>query len=234
MKILRQLRRNKGLNQSGLAKAIGVSLRTIQLYEKRGANIPMKNLTKIADFFDLSIADLYFQELNEPNQRYSKKKSFMAHGNLFHSLPNGQTIVRVPLCTAFGHRAFISDFIVGSYTKGRIQMDFLIDHLDEAPYVGFEIAGDAMDDGTIAAIPHGSVVLGKGMDKDQFIQEEKLLGKTFVMLLKDRIICKVITGFSNERVTLICHSLNPAPEHQDFEIAMSDVLGLYEVVRKQL
>ncbi len=74
MYAIKQLRRKKNLSQSDLAKEIGVSLRTIQLYEKKNANIPIKNLTRIAAYFDLSIAELYLQEVNEkPGKLFEKK-----------------------------------------------------------------------------------------------------------------------------------------------------------------
>ena len=98
------------MNQTDLAEAIGVSLRTIQLYEKKDANIPIKNLTKIADVFGVSIAELYLNEVNEEEGVYSKKKVFSASGNIGYSLANGKYLVMAPVLMEDMQEAYLEDF----------------------------------------------------------------------------------------------------------------------------
>ncbi|MEP3570166.1 MAG: helix-turn-helix transcriptional regulator, partial [Flavobacteriaceae bacterium] len=97
MYAIKHLRRKKNLSQSDLAKEIGVSLRTIQLYEKKDANIPIKNLTKIASFFDLSIAELYLQEVSETRETYVRRQPFTKYGSVFYPMDHGKYLIMVPL-----------------------------------------------------------------------------------------------------------------------------------------
>ena len=59
---LKQLRINKGLTQSELAKSLGMTSRTLQNYEM-GSCYPRKRETvqKIADFFILAKASLFIK-----------------------------------------------------------------------------------------------------------------------------------------------------------------------------
>ena len=90
-----------------------------------------------------------------------------------------------------------------------------------------------MDDGTSSSIPNGALVLGKKIDQKKLHSNEKWKNKTYVLVCNGRIICKSITGISEDKTSLTCHNINPSPEFKDFEIAMDDVLELYEVVKKQ-
>ena len=59
MIIIKQLRKQRKISQTVLANEIGVSLRTIQHYEKGDIDIPMRKLQKIARFFEVSISDMF-------------------------------------------------------------------------------------------------------------------------------------------------------------------------------
>ncbi|MCB0374607.1 MAG: helix-turn-helix transcriptional regulator [Sinomicrobium sp.] len=59
MTIIKQLRKQRKISQTALAREIGVSLRTIQHYEKGDIDIPMRKLQKIANFFEVSISDMF-------------------------------------------------------------------------------------------------------------------------------------------------------------------------------
>ncbi len=222
------------MNQSDLAAVIGVSLRTIQLYEKKDANIPIKNLGKIADFFEISIGELYLHEVNETDGQYSKKRTFLSHGNIGYRLDKGKVVLKVPLVTATSHNALVDNFQDESFIKGLFRIDFLVQVVEEAFYMAFEVLGDAMNDGTSHAIPSGALVLGKKTAKNTFLSNTEYINRSFVLVCTDRIICKSITGISVDKKALVCHNLNPSPEFTDFEVPIDKVLGLYEVVKKQV
>lgn len=221
------------MSQSGLALAIGVSLRTVQLYEKKDANIPIKNLTKIADFFNIGIGELYLNEVREPGAAYSKKPLFSNKVNMAYLLANGRTLIRVPLVLVESQKEFIDNYNNEIFIGGLSQMDFLVHTIEDTSFVAFEILGDSMNDSTSNSIPNGALVLGKKIDKKNLFDNKKLLNQSFIILCKDRIICKSITDSSRDKATLTCHNLNPSPEFRDFEIPIKDVLGIYKVIKKQ-
>lgn len=234
MQTIKELRQKKGINQSELALAIGVSLRTIQLYEKKDANIPIKNLTKIADFFGFSIAELYSREIKEPQEFYYSKNTFAKHGNTIYPLEGGRFVLRAPLLTIKQQKDFLQQIDDTSFINGLEKIGFLLESVDDTFYMAFEVMGNAMNDGTSNAIPNGAVVLGKTSQASRWSKNNLKMGTPYVIVLKNRIVCKAITGFSIENGAMMCHNLNPSPEYRDFEISASEILGLYEIVKKQL
>ncbi len=234
MEIIKQLRRKNGINQSDLAFAIGVSLRTIQLYEKKNANIPIKNLNKIADFFEMSIGELYLYEVNEGEGNYSKKQPFVKGRSFGYQLENGKVLLKVPLLPTELQQDFLNKQNEDVFIKRLIRMDFLLQSPDDTFYMAFEISGDAMDNGTSYSIPNGTLVLGKKVDKFKLHSNKGLRNKAFVFICANRIICKSITAISMDLETIICHNLNPSPEYKDFEIQMNEVSDVYEVIKRQV
>jgi len=231
MFILKQLRRKKNISQTDLAKEIGVSLRTIQLYEKREANIPIKNLTKIAAFFDLSIAELYLYEVNEEELMYSKKRAFSHYGNIFYPLEYGKFLIMAPLLAAEQQKGFIANGANRAGLKDTFQIGFIVDFIEDGAYLSFEISGDSMNDGTLEAIPNKTIVLGLLVDTNEM---DTVLNKIAVIVCKDRIICKRITGYNADKKTICCESLNKSPEYSNFEVQTSNIIEVYHVVKKQM
>ena len=233
MEIIKQLRKKNGISQSDLAMATGVSLRTIQLYEKKDANIPIKNLTKIAEYFNTSIAELYFYEVKEPHQPYIKH-THLHQGNVLQPLENGKTLLSAPLLLLEAQKTFLENPEDAKLLKGLTYVDFLMDTVGEGLHIAFEILGDSMNDGSAQAISNGNIVLGRKQSTTALAGIEKNLNAPFVVVAKDRILCKSITGVSKEKGTILCHSLNPSPEYRDFEVPISEIVGLYRVVKRQL
>ncbi len=232
MQIIKQLRRRNGINQSDLAAAIGVSLRTIQLYEKKDANIPIKNLSQIADFFKVSIAELYLQEVNEEESSYGSKKIKSADGNVAYALPNGKYVVTVPVLLSHFHKQFLQELRL----EDPINMGFVVDNFDAGGYMAFEIIGDAMSDGSIQSIPNGALVLGKSFPKETLLENNnlELLNTPLILVSKTRIICKQFTGHNTSNASISCSSLNKSPEYRDFELPLAEIRKVYKVVKRQL
>nr|WP_299343420.1 helix-turn-helix transcriptional regulator [Allomuricauda sp.] len=233
MHIIKQLRRKKNINQTQLADEIGVSLRTVQLYEKKGANIPIKNLSKIASFFDLTIAELYIQEVNESEATYAHRKPFTHHGNICYALEHGKYLVKAPLHLIENHKDYVSSLGPNSKNASYLEVGFILDFLEEGRYRAFEISGDSMNDQSIEAIPNKAIVLGFQMDKKLLVQKEGVKKGSWILVLKNRIICKQVTGIDSKSSMITCHNLNPSPEFQDFELNLEDILEAYQVVKKQ-
>ncbi|TXN37555.1 helix-turn-helix domain-containing protein [Flagellimonas hymeniacidonis] len=235
MYIIKQLRRKKNLSQSDLAKEIGVSLRTIQLYERKDANIPIKNLTKIADLFDLSIAELYLHELNEMGEPYGKSKPFTKHGSVFYPFEHGKYLVMAPLVLMEHQKDYIERVLAKESERKMFQVGFVVDNLEDEAQIAFEIAGDSMNDTSIASIPNKAIVLGLQCDKEAFKNQDALDRKSaYVLVCRDRIICKQITSINAKKNILLCQNLNKSPEYQDFELPLEDVLQIFKVIKKQL
>ncbi len=235
MQIIKELRRKIGISQTKLAQEIGVSLRTIQLYERKGANIPMKNLTKLAHYFDMTIGELFMHESNDPRETYAKKGPFTKHGSVFYPLEYGKYLAMSPLVLMEQQKEYIAKVKAGKISKNAFQTGFVVDFVDEEPHTAFEITGDSMSDGSINSIPNKAIVLGKQLDVQTFAKENaSLLNKPYILVCMDRIICKIIMGFNADKQTIQCHNLNKSPEYQNFDLPLKDVLQILRIAKKQL
>nr|WP_299171213.1 helix-turn-helix domain-containing protein [uncultured Allomuricauda sp.] len=235
MHTIKRLRRSMGISQTHLAEAVGVSLRTIQNYEHKDANIPTKNLSKIATFFDLSIAELHLQEANEMGETYTKRKTFIKHGCTFSALDYGKFFVQTPLVLAERQKKYIESLAESRLGNSPFKTGFVIEFLEEDPHKAFEVSGDSMDDGSIHSIPNKTIVLGVKTKKEVFIREiNALVDKTYILVCKNRIICKKVVGYNATQNTIQCQNLNSAPEYQDFDQPFSDILEVFRIVKKQL
>ncbi|MCK0161134.1 helix-turn-helix domain-containing protein [Allomuricauda sp. F6463D] len=234
MYIIKQLRRKNNISQSQLGKEIGVSLRTIQLYERKDANIPIKNLTKIAEYFGLTIAELYMHEVNDMGEAYTKRQPFTKHNCVFYPLEHGKYLVMAPLVLVEWHKKYIQN-LKKDKLKYPFQGGFIIDFLTEEPHRIFEVSGEAMDDGSSEAIPNKAYVLGLELKKDALTRSnESYWNQSYVLVCADRIICKQLTGYNKENRSILCHNLNTSPEFQDFELPLDEVIQVFKIAKKQL
>jgi len=234
MYIIKQLRRKNNLSQSELGEEIGVSLRTIQLYERKDANIPIKNLTKIAEYFGLTIAELYMHEVNDMGEAYTKRQPFTKHNCVFYPLEYGKYLVMAPLVLVEWHQKYIES-IQRENLNNPFQGGFIIDFLTEEPHRIFEISGDSMDNGSVDAIPNKAYVLGLEIKKESLKRNNDTdWNQPYILVCKERIVCKQLTGYNKAKKALLCHNLNTSPEFQDFELPLDDVLQVFRIVKKQL
>lgn len=216
-----------------MGKEIGVSLRTIQLYERKDANIPIKNLTKIAEYFGLTIAELYMHEVNDMGEAYTKRQPFTKHGSVFYPLEHGKYLVMAPLILVEWQKRYIENLQKDNFSNS-FQGGFIIDFLTEEPHRIFEVSGDSMNGPSAESIPNKAYVLGLEIKKESLTRNETLWRQSYILVCADRIICKQLTGYNKEKKTLVCHNLNTSPEFQDFELALEDVLQVFRIVKKQL
>lgn len=234
MYIIKQLRRKNNISQSQLGKEIGVSLRTIQLYERKDANIPIKNLTKIAEYFGLTIAELYMHEVNDMGEAYTKRQPFTKHSSVFYPLEHGKYLVMAPLVLVEWQQKYIES-LQKENLSNPFQGGFIIDFLTDEPHRIFEVSGDSMNDNSASAIPNKSYVLGLEIKKESLTRNNETFWKqSYIIVCADRIICKQLTGYDKKSKTILCHNLNTSPEFQDFELALDDVLQVFKIVKKQL
>lgn len=235
MFVLKQLRRKKSINQTDLALAIGVSLRTIQLYEKKNANIPIKNLNKIADYFELSIAELYTDEVNEKDGVYHTTK-MTSKGDLSRAklLGPNKDIISAPLVSVMMQSEYIQKHDSLDFLKELAHIHFVIETAEMENYISFEVIGNSMEDGSIHSIPNQAIVLGKEIDIENHSKILILKDKVVVLVYNDSLLCKKIMNYDEKRGIITCHSLNTSPEYADFEVSLVEVNCLFEVIKKQM
>lgn len=233
MFVLKQLRRKKKINQTDLARVIGVSLRTIQLYEKKNANIPIKNLTKIADYFDVSIAELYSHEVNEDQDIYELISGTSDGPFSTKKMDANKWIVNVPFVSAEKLPYYCDEIENQDFLKNLPSLGFVVENVESGVYIAFEIIGNSMENDTADCIPNGAIVLGKEVSLEDLEMRSKVKRPKAIIVYGTNILCKEVINYDWKNKRITCHSLNTSPEYADFEIPVSEVKQLFEIVKKQ-
>ncbi|MEM9077834.1 MAG: helix-turn-helix transcriptional regulator [Bacteroidota bacterium] len=235
MQIIKELRKQKGVTQSDLAEAVGVSLRTIQTYEKKNASISNKRLEKIAAFFELSVIELQIREVNEEEATYGNQKPFSHYGSRCYPLDFGKTFMLARLLLAETQEEYAKTIKSGEEPKDMMKAGFVLETLHDGSHLAFEIAGDYMNDGTIQSIPNKSIVLGVEYTVNELVKDTKLfLDQMMVLVLHDRITCKKIVAVNADKKEITCNNLNTSPEFNDFTLPLDEILQLFKVIKKQI
>lgn len=236
MFILKRLRQKKNISQSKLAKEIGVSLRTIQLYERQDANIPLKNLKKIAEYFELGVRDLYLNErVGEPSGNYESQGSLGNRENSIKKVAPGKYLIKAPLVISSVQEDYIGYFDDLVFLQKLPSMDMFVEQVSVARYVAFEMANSSMDDGSKDSIPNKAILLGKliAVNRVWGIWKEKPQ-TLWVVVHKGGIMCKKIVSYNKKENRIVCSSLSRSPEYSDFGIGLDDVLQIFMVIKKQV
>ena len=235
MQIIKELRKQKGVTQTDLAKAVGVSLRTIQTYEKKDASISNKRLEKIAAYFELSVIELQIREVNEEEATYGNQKPFDHFGSRCYSLDFGKTFMLVRLLLAEKQGEYAKTIKNNEEPTDVMKTGFVLETLQDSSHLAFEIAGDSMNDGSIQSIPNKAIVLGVEHTVNELVKEPGLfLDHSMVLVLHDRITCKKIIAVDADKKEITCGNLNTSPEFNDFRLPLSDILQLFKVIKKQI
>ena len=234
MLILKQLRRKKSISQSKLADIIGVSLRTIQLYEKENANIPIKNLTKIAEYFNMGIDQLYAQEVNEAHLIYDRDNTDLKKAHTIRKLGPGKYLLSAPLIVGEQQPDYLNNLNDMKFLNKLPRVGFLVDQVSVGNYLAFEILNNSMENGQANGIPQRSIILGKRASEKELSKKFAEDNALWVLICTNTIMCKEITAYDKKNKSITCHSLNNSPEYPDFEVPIIDVLQFYKLIKKQV
>ncbi len=234
MLILKQLRKKKNISQSDLAAIIGVSLRTIQLYEKENANIPIKNLNKIAAYFEMGIDQLYAKEVNESDIIYDSSNTDLRKAHTIRKLGSARYLLSAPLITGDLQQKYLDDIDNKGFLNNLPQVGFFVDQVSDGAYLAFEILNDSMNNGLVNGIPQGTIVLGKRISYRALSQKENSTNSIWILVGKNTIMCKEIKAFDQKKNLITCHSLNSSLEYPDFVVSATEVMAFYKLIKKQV
>lgn len=234
MLIIKHLRRKKNMSQTDLANAIDVSLRTIQLYEKKNANIPIKNLTKIAQHFEMGIDQLFAREVNESDINYRKSNRLKKKGHRISKLAPGKYLVEAPLIITKRQMEYIEKQGSDEFLNTLLRVGFVVEQVSVSDYLAFEISNSSMDNGLVTGIPAKAVVLGKQTSKMEVAKRTNESNINWVIVHEDSVMCKKIAAYDKKNEVITCHSLNKSPEFPDFELKVDDIKAFFRIIKKQV
>ncbi|WP_428743225.1 helix-turn-helix domain-containing protein [Tenacibaculum sp.] len=236
---VKRIRKALNLNQTDFGKKIGVSLRSVQMYEKGETKPSADVLIKILEL-DKQVSahneDVSNLRVSEPTETFKTKS-----GSIIDELPNGKYLLTVPLLPYKAHATYISEFQDADYISDLTKVSFIVDRVPRGRYMAFEIMNDSMNDATLErepsrnAILNGDIVLGRELGKQHWKSKLNTNGYPYwIIVHKDTIVCKEIINHDVERGIITCHSLNGSPEFQDFDLKLDDCHQLFNIIKKQI
>ena len=199
-----KVRGKLGLNQEDFGKLIGVSKNTVYNYEN-GTKIPESKIPILEQFLKNNkiqtkkreVKEVAFDEFMEAEYLPIKVQAGYLAG-LEHNEPIELKTMLVP-----------KEFEKGFYKV-------------------IEIEGDSMNDGSSRSICDGDKLLLKEIEGGNYLQKTlPYRTNLFVIVSKEGIVCKQITGQDIENECITCHSFNPI--HSDYDICFEDIYQLFYV-----
>lgn len=95
-----------------------------------------------------------------------------------------------------------------------------------SPIKGVDFAITVYGDSMAPEYPSGSRVLIKKINPGIFID----WGKVYVLDTPNGVIIKEIHECKEKEGHIKCHSINPDPKYADFDVALSEIYGMYRVL----
>ena len=176
------------------------------------------------------------QLANQSVVRESSEVFSSKAGNVFEQMSSGKVKLFTKMVHVKAQASYTSQFQDADYVDELSDVSWIIDKVVQGSYRSFEVMNDSMNDGTINAIPDGSIVLGRELQKHHW-QNALNINKypNWVIVHKDGLMIKEIINHDTDKAIIKCHSINPSPEYaNDFDLDLSDVYQLYNVIKRQL
>jgi transcriptional regulator with XRE-family HTH domain len=223
-KNLKYLRRqNNRQTQENLAKALGLTRSVISSYEDGRAEPSIATLTKVSDYFQVSIEILTNIDLSNANQKdveYKIQLEKYASARQFEIKTVSIEIEKQR------HISLVPQRASAGYSNGYADTEYLkelptyqLPFLDkQKEYRAFEIQGDSM-----LPIPDKSIVIGEYIENISEIREGE---KCIIVSEVDGVVFKQVFNKVGERDTLLLKSSNIA--YSPYEIKAKDVLEMWK------
>lgn len=98
---------------------------------------------------------------------------------------------------------------------------------EKGNYLVVEVSGESMNDGTLRSVCDGDRLLCKDLQKHHWRNKLHYKQYLFVIVGRDGIVCKQVTGHDVEKGIITCHSWNP--QYKDYVIHLDEVYQLLYV-----
>ncbi|WP_143469416.1 S24 family peptidase [Leeuwenhoekiella nanhaiensis] len=210
----------EGLPVSGPALRIAFSRKSVD-------EIYLEHLEQLLQIKNEKVSDI---KVNEPLTYYENGR-----GLQYEEMAGGKYLLTVPLVPVRAQATYVSEYTDAEYINDLGKVSFVVDRIGQGNYRAFEVINDSMNDGSINSIPHGTIVLGRELQKHHWTSPLRVKQYPhWIIVHRDTVMCKEIVEHDVERGTITCHSLNDSPEYQDFTINLNDVKELYNIIKRQL
>lgn len=195
----------KGINKSEFGRIIGVSNAYISSIRK---SIQPDKMEKIS---------LSFPDLNMPWLLYGEGEMLKTSEGSTPSMLSSDEATTVLLLPVSAQGGSLNDFVLSVKESDCVKIVSPIHGVDFA----MQVTGDSMS----PEYPNGSYILIKRINEKIFID----WGKTYVLDTRNGSVIKRVVP-SDKEGYIRCVSINTDPIYAPFDVALSDVFGIYKVL----
>lgn len=222
---LESLRRSKKMTQKAVAEIAGVSRSTYACYEK-GTTMPIAEvLTKLADYFEVTIDDIIRGDLDLPIFRQRRQVARL--------LDNDIRVLAVTVDQQQKENIqYVPEAAIAGYLKEHNHPEFIeqlqhfkLPKLGNGTFRAFDIKGNSMP-----PIHDGYVLIGR------FVKHESQLKNNhrYILVIKEKgIVFKKIVREETKRTSQINSKLilmSDNPEFLPYNVELDDILEAWEMV----
>ena len=209
------------LNQVELSTYIGKSTSAVSKVKKGEMAFPDEWKKIILDKFGVNVNDYELDNLtisermtvNEPTSKYEAKQV---------SEQGFQMADFLPIEAQAGYLDGLESQTVQELDQMLIPKEF-----EKGSYLIVEISGDSMNDGSARAIQDGDKLLVKELQKHHWKNKLHYKQYLFIIMSREGVVCKQVTGHDIETGQLTCHSWNDL--YKDYTVNLEDVYKLFYV-----
>ena len=153
------------------------------------------------------------------------------NGGIFFRDQTGKLYISVPHVSfsARGEYPNFSEDLEPMEDQGR--EIYAVDRKASGRYISFDVRGDSMDNGSRKSLQDGDKILVRELERDNWRTLRTGDHRFWVIVFGASVLVKEISDMDSGTGVLTCHSLNPSPEYNDFQVPMDSVRHLFYVIK---
>lgn len=221
----KRFRRDNKMTQVQAASYFGVTQAFISQMERGESKVPEDLIDKIKADESLNKSSL---EVNKSfNHLVDETPSKVESNAVLIENPNFMMVSVVGQYAAAG---YMSGYADPEYLEELPKVPFFVDHEAKGKYMGFDVRGDSMDDGSHNSIMEGDTLICRQIKPELWHHKLHIQKWYFVIVHRtEGIIVKQIIDHNTETGDITIHSLNDF--YPDRVLNLRDVAQLFNVVQ---
>lgn len=141
-----------------------------------------------------------------------------------------KNVIQIPLVSQYAYAGYLGGFDDPQYIEALPTVPIFVDRELKGNYLGFEVRGDSMEDGTNNSIIEGDILISREVKQMYWKYKLHINKWNYVIVHRtEGILVKRIIEHNVEKCTINIHSLNPL--YEDLELSLNDVAQLFNVVQ---
>lgn len=224
---LKRFREDNNIKQSEICEVLGIVQPYLSAIERGIRPLNAKRF------------DILYKHYGDIILKYKLADGYVSVELLKNTLPDEiirdarykpiEEFIKIPLVQARAMASYLRGYGDEEYIEHLPTVPVIVDRNYKGKYICFECDSDSMDDGSRNSICDKDIVLGRQVAKDLWRYKLHYNDWYFIIVHREGIVIKQITGHDVENGIIQCHSLNQL--YEDFELHLDDVIELFNVIK---